>query len=221
MSKRKRPSDGISASQQQQQQVATSYGVLLYRKVNCSQGHDDGDDDDKNRNNNANNDNNNEEKTNKKKKIQFLLGMIPQRNWWTVFKGLPDNNDEKEEEETPYETALREFEEETGTKGLLSKIEPEHTLTGSVNKYKKLEIYLQDGSNFDESKFDLSKVVKIDSGYMKGQPEIIKIQWLTLDEALITGMDGGAKIYKSQQHILKQAHDFLSTQIDDNDNNDE
>ena len=198
MSKRKRSTCVATTASQQQQQVVTSYGVLLYRKVTCSHGQNGADD--KNRNND-----NNKDKT--KKKIQFLLGMIPQRNWWTVFKGLPDNK-----EESPYETALREFEEETGIpKGLIPKIEPEHVLTGKVNKHKKLEIYLQNGSNFDESKFDLNKVVKIDSGYMKGQPEIVKIRWLTFEEALITGIDG-AKIYKSQQHILKQAHEFLVLQ---------
>ena len=45
---------------------------------------------------------------------------------------------------------------------------------------------------------------------MKGQPEIVKIRWLTFEEAL-DGINGGAKIYKSQQGILKQAHEFLTT----------
>lgn len=151
-----------------------SYGVLLYKKDGIN------------------------------KERRFLLGLIPQRNWWTVFKGMPSSKNE-----SPTETALREFEEETGTSGIVEKITPEKTLMGKAGK-KDLVIFLQEGSEFDVESFDIEKVVKIDSGYMQGQPEIVAIQWLTLKQAL-EGVDG-AKIYKSQENILCGAHEFIMLQ---------
>mgnify|MGYP001803705129 CR=1 FL=1 len=145
--------------------------------------------------------------------FQFLLGLIPQRNWWTVFKGMP----EIEKNESPVDTALREFEEETGSRGLLTQTNfaPITTLHGRVGKHKEIHIYLHEGSIFDEKEsFDLDKVVKIDSGYMAGKPEIVAVKWMTLDEALqgCDHDDGGRKsrIYKSQESILRDAYDFLN-----------
>lgn len=133
--------------------------------------------------------------------IRYLLGLIPQRNFWTVFKGMPN------EGETPEQTVLREFEEETGTSKLLKSIDAQITLKGTTGK-KNLVIYLQEGSHVSEDCFNLEKVVTIDSGYMKGKPEIVAIRWLTLLEAL-HGIDG-ARIYNSQQDILQEAHDFIT-----------
>jgi hypothetical protein len=142
--------------------------------------------------------------------IQFLLGLIPQRTNWTVFKGVPNDGD-GDNRESPEETALREFEEETGTKGLLTcqNFRPEATLHGRAGK-KHLEIFLHEGSFFQESDFFLERVVKIDSSYMKGKPEIVAVRWLDLHQAL----DGvqGAVVYKSQENILREAHDILLRQ---------
>jgi 8-oxo-dGTP pyrophosphatase MutT (NUDIX family) len=142
--------------------------------------------------------------------IRFLLGLIPQRNWWTVFKGLPDGK------ESPYETAVREFEEETGTLGLLQNFQPLATLHGRAGK-KRLEIFLHEGSFFDPKKhFCSDRVVTIDDGYMQGKPEIVDVRWMTMDEAL-SGVDG-AKIYKSQQNILEEAHAILMKNLADQTN---
>lgn len=160
--------------------VVSSYGILLYKRDNEATA------------------------------VKFLLGLIPQRNWWTVFKGLPNDKDE----ELPVETAIREFEEETGSTGLLDPqtFQPFATLHGRVGNKKRLEIFLHDGSFFDETKhFCLERVVKIDSGYMEGKPEIVAVRWCTLNEAL-TGVDG-AKIYKSQRGILLEAHNILVRQF--------
>lgn len=127
--------------------------------------------------------------------IIYLIG-----NFWTVFKGMPEPN------ETPHETALREFQEETGFDGL-QKLKPEATLYGSTGK-KTLEIYLQQYQ--EEVVFDIDQVVKIDSGYMQGRPEIIAIDWMTLEQAL-EGYNG-AKIYNSQESILKDAYDAIMNQ---------
>ena len=139
------------------------------------------------------------------KAVRYLLGMIPQRNFWTVFKGMPESS----ANESLEETALREFEEETGTKGIVKAIRPETTLRGSTAK-KDLVVFLQEGSAVSEDDFDLEQVVKIDQGYMEGQPEIVTIRWLTLEEAT-SGTDG-AKIYPSQKGILEQAQTFLEQQ---------
>mmetsp|Transcript_46174 Transcript_46174/g.112842 ORF Transcript_46174/g.112842 Transcript_46174/m.112842 type:complete len:342 (+) Transcript_46174:71-1096(+) len=45
--------------------------------------------------------------------FQYLLGLIPQRNFWTVFKGMSETADSNGESESPFETAIREFEEES------------------------------------------------------------------------------------------------------------
>eukprot|EP00977_Amphora_coffeiformis_P017294 scaffold5538_cov159-Amphora_coffeaeformis.AAC.12 len=161
-----------------------SYGVLLYKRVG-----------------------------NQPDGIRFLLGMIPQRNAWTVFKGMPSQKDDGSDE-SPAETALREFEEETGSQGLLSlqEFRPEATLHGRASK-KHLEIYLHEGSFFDEQEsFFAERVVKIDEGYMKGRPEIIAVRWLTLQQA----MEGAdlAKVYKSQEPILQEAFAILTSRDD-------
>jgi 8-oxo-dGTP pyrophosphatase MutT (NUDIX family) len=135
---------------------------------------------------------------------RFLLGLIPQRNWWTVFKGLPEGD------ETPHETAIREFHEETGISNAFPGLSPETTLhatVGSGKTAKDLHVYLVKGSHIKQSSFNANKVVKIDQGYMKGAPEIVEIRWMTLEEAL--DGNGGAKIYTSQQQLLRDAHKFL------------
>ena len=106
--------------------------------------------------------------------------------------------------ETPYETALREFQEETGSSAL-TELSPIATLSGSTGT-KQLAIYLQEASK-DDIVFDVDRVVKIDSGYMAGRPEIIAIRWCSLQEAL-NGVDG-AKIYNSQETILTQAYNII------------
>ena len=145
--------------------------------------------------------------------IRFLLGMIPQRNAWTVFKGMPSQKEDGSDE-SPAETALREFEEETGSQGLLAlqDFHPEATLHGRASK-KHLEIYLHEGSFFDEREsFCAERVIKIEDGYMKGRPEIIAVRWLTLQQAT-EGADG-AKIYKSQESILQEAYAILIAKND-------
>ena len=113
-------------------------------------------------------------------------------------------------EESPYETAVREFDEETGSTGLLKDFKPIATLHGKAGK-KQLRIFLQEGSFFDpEEHFCLEKVVTIDSDYMHGKPEIVRVRWMTLGQAL-NGVDG-AKIYTSQQNIIRKAHEILTKQ---------
>ncbi|GKZ00888.1 hypothetical protein MPSEU_001040500 [Mayamaea pseudoterrestris] len=141
--------------------------------------------------------------------IRFLVGLIPQRNWWTVFKGLPEGS------ETPYETAMREFKEETGIldASIISRLsasleqQKSTTLHAKVGSSKDLHIFLVDGAFVAESNFDSSRVAKIDQGYMKGKPEIIAIQWLSLEQAL-QGTNG-AKLYTSQHALLREAHQFV------------
>ena len=206
----------------EERQRVTSYGVLLYRRDgdggNCLGNNakkNGGDDDDAAA-----------QERGAAMTIRFLLGLIPQRNWWTVFKGLPRSSGEEgqrreggEETETPHQTALREFAEETGTvdRTVLREINPELTLKGEVRTGNKdLEIYLQDGSEISADCFDVDKVVRIDRGYMEGKPEIVEIRWLTLEEALggVASVSGGsssssAKVYTSQRKILRDAHEFL------------
>jgi hypothetical protein len=160
-----------------------SYGILLYKRVTDLE----------------------EEASS----VQFLLGLIPQRTNWTVFKGVPDEDGDKKE--SPEETALREFEEETGTKDLLTSrhFRPEATLHGRAGK-KHLEIFLHEGSFFQESDFCLERVVKIDSSYMKGKPEIVAVRWMDLRQAL-EGVQGAA-VYKSQEDILREAHNIVLRQ---------
>jgi len=151
---------------------------------------------------------------------RYLLGLIPQGNAWTVFKGLPsppssrrgdggggDDDATKTKRgttaETPSQTAMREFEEETSLRFPFAELKPETTLYGMTsNRRKLLEIYLvkapgdwtTDGDHSEEPslpsppsicrKFDVDKVAKIDSGYMAGRPEIVEIRFLTLRQAL-------------------------------------
>jgi 8-oxo-dGTP pyrophosphatase MutT (NUDIX family) len=165
--------------------VVVSYGLLLYQQ------HDDD-----------------------ASSIRFLLGLIPQRNWWTVFKGLPEGPDE-----SPHETAMREFREETGVSDQVASLlfggpstnacafEPETTLHAKVGSSKDLCIFLVNGSRIQEADFNMDRVAKIDQGYMQGRPEIVAMRWLSLEQAL-QGVEG-AKIYKSQVQLLQQANQFL------------
>lgn len=168
----------------------TSYGILLYRK-NDDAG-----------------------------EFQYLLGLIPQGNAWTMFKGLPEPN------ERPEETAIREFEEETSLAIPYPSWEEcpmKMKLYGVTSTKKLIEIYLIPAPipsasvpaecEFDVSKFDVDKVVKIDSGYMEGKPEIVEIRYMSKRQA-IEGVAGRgtsrvAKIYKSQIGILEQAEAVL------------
>ena len=135
--------------------------------------------------------------------VQYLLGLIPQRTFWTVFKGMPEANDV-----SPHETALREFYEETGIirKDLVAVSPDAPVLEGRAGK-KRLIIYLVHAPEIQESMFEIGRVVKIDQGYMAGQPEIVAIRWLSLQQA-VEGIDG-AKIYNSQESILHQAQSIL------------
>ena len=141
-------------------------------------------------------------------KFKYLLGLIPQGNAWTVFKGMP------EEGETPEQTATREFKEETSIAFPFPDFSDcvETTLFGRTSK-KLLEIFLIAApENFDFSQFDIEQVVKIDAGYMQGKPEIIDIQFLTKQQAVEgTKAKGGkvAKVYKSQVGILEHAEEVL------------
>lgn len=180
--------------------VAVSYGILIYKK---------------------------EEDDGGNTEYNYLLGLIPQGNAWTVFKGMP----EEDGNETPEQTAMREFQEETsipfpypnlssssGCNNDHNKKIKATTLFGlTSNKKKLLEIYLvRAPETFSSSGFDKEKVVKIDSGYMQGKPEIIDIQFMTKQEAVegfaTAGRKKTVKIYKSQIGILEHAEVFLQGQ---------
>ncbi len=182
----------------------TSHGILLYRNPS------------------ANNEKNGENESDMKKwnnifqqsDVRYLLGLIPQGNSWTVFKGLPEPN------ERPEETATREFEEETSLKFPYDyKTWPvKAELYGVTSTKKLLHIYLMEApSDLETKKFDVDKVVKIDSGRFAGVPEIIEIKFLTKKQA-IAGIPGrgktkAAKIYKSQVSILERADAILNNRI--------
>lgn len=150
---------------------------------------------------------------NNNSKFKYLLGLIPQRNAWTVFKGMPDVG------ETPQQTAIREFTEETSLPFPYPEEEFQNkvttTLFGKTSK-KLLEIYLVEApANFSIAGFDIDRVIKIDGEYMKGQPEIVDIQFLTKDEAVngttVTTSKGerNVTVYKSQKGIIEHADVFL------------
>ena len=204
----------------------TSYGILLYREIekksttatitiqdkDVTSDHND-------------NDKTTRETKSGRKQFEYLLGLIPQGNAWTVFKGLPEDN------ERPEETAIREFEEETSFAVPIEdniNWEGEHEILYGVTSTKKLlQIYLikaLPSSVIDVSKFDINKVVKIEKGYWAGKPEIIHIQFMTKDQA-IEGVSSGStstscgcgsprivKIYKSQVSILERAETILQEQ---------
>jgi len=169
-----------------------SYGILLY-KVDDDDAHD--------------------------SKYKYLLGLVPQGNAWTVFKGMPEDDGS----ETPEQTAMREFEEETSIPFPYPTFSSSNNCAGSEvklttlfgqtsNKKKLLEIYLVKApADFSTAAFDKEKVVRIDSGYMKGKPEIIDIRFLTKRQAVEgTNLAGKVvKIYKSQVGILEHADVFL------------
>jgi 8-oxo-dGTP pyrophosphatase MutT (NUDIX family) len=170
----------------------TSYGILFYKQEDTSE-------------------------------IRYLLGLIPQGNAWTVFKGLPETD------ELPQETAVREFQEETSLTFPYPEWEncPIKTKLYGITSKKLLEIYLisaplsssssSPGSELDISRFNVDKVVKIDSGYMAGKPEIVEIRYLSMKQAIEgvpgRGMSKVAKIYKSQVGILEQAETILKRQL--------
>lgn len=141
---------------------------------------------------------------------KYLLGKIPQGNSWTVFKGLPEDG------ETPDQTAIREFTEETSIPFPFEDFSKckETKLFGRTSN-KLLEINLVKApENFSIATFDVDNVVKIDSGYMKGKPEIVEIQFLTKKQAVggTPSKNKLVKVYASQVGILDHAQDFLEGQ---------
>jgi len=202
----------------------TSYGILFYREKLIEEVVE-----------NNNNTNRETVTQQRRKKFEYLLGLIPQRNSWTVFKGLPEGN------ERPRATAIREFEEESSlifpykekTNNNNNNQEEEDydhdfdwdnkydILFGVTSTKKLLQIYLLPApSDLDISKFDIDKVMKIDNGFWAGKPEIIQIDFLTKNQAIKgTSMSTGnnkngenkiARIYKSQISILERAETILN-----------
>ena len=184
----------------------TSYGILLYREAVASN--------DKNDNGNDTDDNEGITSGVETSQFQYLLGLIPQGNSWTVFKGPPENN------ERPEETAMREFEEESSldfpyNQDNWESCPVKSELYGVTSTKKLLQIFLIPAPpELDISKFNVDNVVKIDNGRFSGLPEIIEIKFLTKKQA-IEGIRGQgknkvAKIYKSQISILERADTILN-----------
>eukprot|EP00536_Pseudo-nitzschia_multiseries_P001125 jgi/Psemu1/282803/fgenesh1_pg.14_\ len=205
----------------------TSYGILFYResgarthpkesKPTQDSSKDDG-------HNNVNNNSTDVRAKQKETQFEYLLGLIPQGNSWTVFKGLPETN------ERPEDTAVREFEEESSLPFPYPYPNPREdwgksdscccpvtaVLHGVTSTKKLLEIFLIPAPpGLDVSQFDVDKVVKIDgSGRFSGLPEIVEIRFLTKTRA-VEGIRGKgkhkiAKIYKSQVSILERADRIL------------
>lgn len=148
--------------------------------------------------------------------FEYLLGLIPQGHSWTVFKGLSESN------ERPEDTAIREFEEESSLEfpyprdALVSGSLVESELYGVTSTKKLLQIFLIAAPpTMDVSKFNVDKVVKIDTGRFSGVPEIVEIRFLTKNQATERGIHGKgktniAKIYKSQIPILERAETILN-----------
>jgi 8-oxo-dGTP pyrophosphatase MutT (NUDIX family) len=218
----------------------TSYGILLYRGKKIEE--EEVIVENNNNNNNSatcssssSSSSSNTQRSSSGKEFEYLFGLIPQGNSWTVFKGLPEGNNER-----PEETAIREFEEESSLtfpynnnkRGDEDEDEDEdeedydynwdkkyEILYGVTSTKKLLQIYLIPAPlDIDISKFNISNVVKIDKGYMVGKPEIIQINFLTKNQAIEgTTVPYGknskvAKIYKSQISILERAETILNTQ---------
>ena len=76
----------------------TSYGVLFYRRRRVG---------------GSSSSSGNDHRSLRPYEFQYLLGLIPQRNFWTVFKGMSEEADSNGRSESPFETAIREFEEES------------------------------------------------------------------------------------------------------------
>jgi len=200
----------------------TSYGILFYREQLIEDV--------------VENKNNTNRKTRRRKHFEYLLGLIPQRNSLTMFKGLPEGN------ERPRATAIREFEEESSltfpykknninNNNNREKEEEDYDfdwdnkyeiLYGVTSTKKLLQIYLLPApSDLDISKFDIDKVMKIDNGFWAGKPEIVQLFFLTKNQAIkgtstSTGNNNNgkttkvARIYKSQISILERAETILN-----------
>ena len=154
----------------------TSYGILLYRKKKIEEEEVIVENNSNNDNNNNNNNNNNSAtcssstQRSRGEQFEYLLGLIPQGNSWTVFKGLPEGNNEQ-----PEETAIREFEEESSLTFPYNNDNSNYNwdkkyeiLYGVTSTKKLLQIYLIPAPlDIDISKFDISNVVKIDKGIIK------------------------------------------------------
>ena len=134
------------------------------------------------------------------KRIEFLLGMPPQGNYWTVFKGA------KNEGESGHEAAKREFREETGFI-----IPPEmrfddsKILTGVVGKgkrQKELKIWLVEMPDLQIVDFNTANVLPIDAGDYAGQPEIVKLEWVVAETAV-------ERMPVSQKPMIAQAEGYL------------
>lgn len=92
---------------------------------------------------------------------------IPHGGTWATFGGKPDPN------ETPKQTARREFREESGYKGTISKMVPIH-IYKRKNGFKFYNNLILVPNEF--------KVTMIDKETVDGEVEVIDAKWITLDE---------------------------------------
>jgi predicted NUDIX family NTP pyrophosphohydrolase len=129
-------------------------------------------------------------------RVEFLLGLVPQESYWTVFKGA------KESDEDEHSAAKREFTEETSFGWPSDATFDDNKVLSGKTRNKELKIWLVEMSTLDINGFDSSKVVPIDSGQWAGQPEIVKIEWMDGDTAM-------ARMPKSQKSMIKQAEGMI------------
>ncbi|BDD06649.1 NUDIX domain-containing protein [Aureibacter tunicatorum] len=114
---------------------------------------------------------------------------------WTIPKGEIHNN------ESPYEAAIREFQEETG---FVTDQKPSHFIDIKLRKGKSLSVFVLQES------FDISKIKSNSfameypkgSGKTENFPEIEKGKWVSLDEALI-------HIHSKQKTIIERFVDAI------------
>jgi len=133
-------------------------------------------------------------------RIEFLLGMPPQGNYWTVFKGA------KNEGEQDHEAAKREFREETGFMfPHEAHFDDSKILTGVVGKgrkQKELKIWLIEMPDLQIVDFDPNKVLPIDTGDYAGMPEIVELEWVVGETAV-------ERMPPSQKTMIAQAEGYL------------
>ena len=138
-------------------------------------------------------------------KIDFLLGKPPNANYWTVFKGVKDTGEDEKS------AAVREFEEEAlgGVMGSFNgKFINDTPLMGSVGsgkRTKQLKIWIAEVA-MEPSAFtpntNPEHVIKAPGQWFDGQPEIIKIEWFSAEEAI-------NKMPKSQKDFITQAVNII------------
>ena len=133
-------------------------------------------------------------------RIEFLLGMPPQGNYWTVFKGA------KNPGEQDHEAAKREFREETGFMfPHEAHFDDSKILTGVVGKgrqQKELKIWLIEMPDLQIVDFNPANVLPINTGHYAGQPEIVKLEWVTSETAV-------ERMPLSQKTMIAQAEGYL------------